>query len=83
MVVLYDKLSPDFSQDLFGSLKELFELPQETKRKNFNPKPAHGYMGNISAFPIHEGMGIEYATDLEECNKFTNLMWPHGNDRFW
>ncbi|KAF2322130.1 hypothetical protein GH714_007137 [Hevea brasiliensis] len=50
--------------------------------KNVNPKPAHGYMGKISTFPIHEGLGIEYATSEDECQKFTSLMWPDGNGHF-
>lgn len=81
-VALYD-LSSNFRKKVFDSLEELFDLPQETKMKNVNPKPAHGYMGKISAFPLHEGMGIEYATNPEECEKFTKLMWPEGNDQFW
>ncbi|GLU14575.1 hypothetical protein SLE2022_311360 [Rubroshorea leprosula] len=28
--------------EVFDALKELFDLPQETKMKNGNPKPAHG-----------------------------------------
>ncbi|KAJ4718233.1 2-oxoglutarate-dependent dioxygenase [Melia azedarach] len=80
-VALYD-LSSNFRKKVFDSLEELFDLPQETKMKNVNPKPAHGYMGKISAFPLHEGMGIEYATNPEECEKFTKLMWPEGNDQF-
>nr|TKR91867.1 putative 2-oxoglutarate-dependent dioxygenase AOP1 [Populus alba] len=37
-------------------------------------------MGKISGFP--EGLGIEYATKKDECQKFTRLMWPDGNERF-
>ncbi|KAJ8756140.1 hypothetical protein K2173_024687 [Erythroxylum novogranatense] len=76
------KPSLDFHHQVLGLLEELFKLPQEIKMKNVNPKPAHGYMGKISTFPIHEGMGIEYATNKEECQKFTTLMWPDGNDHF-
>ncbi|KAK4842920.1 hypothetical protein QYF36_001607 [Acer negundo] len=50
--------------------------------KNVNPKPAHGYMGKISVLPLYEGMGIEYPTNIEECENFTKLMWPQENDRF-
>lgn len=82
-VAAYDKLSLDFRKEIFDALEELFDLPQETKMKNVNPKPAHGYMGKISVMPLHEGLGIEHATNLEECEKFTKLMWPQGNDKFW
>lgn len=81
--VVYSKPSLEFHNRALSALEDLFQLPQEVKMKNVNPKPAHGYLGKISAFPIHEGMGIEYATNRDECLKFTNLMWPQGNDHFW
>ncbi|KAL5749383.1 hypothetical protein ACOSP7_023986 [Xanthoceras sorbifolium] len=82
-VAVYDKLlASDFRKKVFDALEELFDLPQETKMKNVNPKPAHGYMGKISVLPLHEGMGIAYTTNLEECEKFTELMWPQGNHQF-
>ncbi|KAL5853570.1 hypothetical protein ACOSQ3_008688 [Xanthoceras sorbifolium] len=83
-VVVYDKLlASNFRKKVFDALEELFDLPQETKMKNVNPKLAHGYMGKISVLSLHEGMGIEYATNLEECEKFTKLMWTQGNHQFW
>ncbi|CAI0422544.1 unnamed protein product [Linum tenue] len=83
MEVVYDKSSEELSSSVLEALEELFELPQETKMKNVNPKPAHGYMGRLSVLPIHEGLGIEYATDREACEEFTKLMWPEGNPHFW
>ncbi|KDP37164.1 hypothetical protein JCGZ_06220 [Jatropha curcas] len=81
MEVLYN-INIEFHNQVLSALQELFQLPQEIKMKNVNPKPAHGYMGKISTFPIHEGLGIEFATIKDECQKFTNLMWPDGNDNF-
>ncbi|EEF44711.1 probable 2-oxoglutarate-dependent dioxygenase AOP1 [Ricinus communis] len=80
--VVYNNPSIEFHNRVLALLEKLFQLPQEIKMKNVNPKPAHGYMGKMSIFPIHEGMGIEYANDKDECQKFTNLMWPEGNDHF-
>ncbi|KAJ9178368.1 hypothetical protein P3X46_010256 [Hevea brasiliensis] len=80
--VVYNKPSVEFHNRILAALEELFQLPQEVKMKNVNPKPAHGYMGKISTFPIHEGLGIEYATSEDECQKFTSLMWPDGNGHF-
>ncbi|CAL1377847.1 unnamed protein product [Linum trigynum] len=82
MEVLYDESSEELSSSVLEALEELFELPQEIKMKNVNPKPAHGYMGRLSVLPIHEGLGIEYATDREACEEFTKLMWPEGNPHF-
>lgn len=80
-VASYDKLSSEFQKQVFDALKELFDLPQETKMKNGNPKPGHGYMGKIPTLPPHGGMGIEYPMNLEECQKFATLMWPEGNEQ--
>ncbi|PKI72974.1 hypothetical protein CRG98_006674 [Punica granatum] len=31
--------------------------------------------------PLVEALNIDHAETLEECQNFTNLMWPAGNDR--
>ncbi|XP_031385406.1 probable 2-oxoglutarate-dependent dioxygenase AOP1.2 isoform X3 [Punica granatum] len=81
-VAEYDKLPLELHDNILSDVAELFELPYETKIQNTSDKPAHGYIGKIAAIPLHEGMGIDRATHLEECEKFTKLMWPSGNDRF-
>ncbi|CAN0898671.1 Probable 2-oxoglutarate-dependent dioxygenase AOP1.2, partial [Linum grandiflorum] len=75
--------SNEFHSSILEALEQLFRLPQETKMKNINPKPAHGYMGKLSVLPIHEGLGIEYPDNRDSCEEFAKLMWPpHGNPRF-
>ncbi|XP_030526331.1 probable inactive 2-oxoglutarate-dependent dioxygenase AOP2 [Rhodamnia argentea] len=66
----------------FGVLQELFALPTETKMKNQYQKPLNGYVGQIAKLPLHESLGIDDATSLEGTQRFTDLMWPNGNDRF-
>ncbi|CAN1837672.1 Probable 2-oxoglutarate-dependent dioxygenase AOP1.2 [Linum perenne] len=81
--IVYNKPSAEFHSSILRSLEQLFSLPQETKMKNINPKPAHGYMGNLSVLPIHEGLGIEYADNRDACEEFAKLMWPpQGNVQF-
>lgn len=83
-VVFYDKISPEFRNTLLATLQELFELPTETKMSNiYEAKPLNGYVGQIPKLPLHESMGIDNATSLEETQRFTKLMWPAGNDNFW
>ena len=79
--VVYSEPLMEFYREIMSVLEELFNLPDETKTRNTHPKIGHGYMGKISGFP--EGLGIEYATKKDECKKFTSLMWPDGNERFW
>ncbi|WCJ40644.1 2-oxoglutarate (2OG) and Fe(II)-dependent oxygenase superfamily protein [Euphorbia peplus] len=70
------------SIDIFEAAEEVFKLPYEIKTKNINPKPAHGYIGKNSVVPVHEAVGIEYANNEQECQNFTQLMWPNGNQHF-
>lgn len=82
-VVNYDEIIPSQVHDAtFGVLHELFALPTETKMKNRYQKPLNGYVGQIAKLPLHESLGIDDATSLEATQKFTDLMWPSGNDRF-
>ncbi|XP_021817970.1 2-oxoglutarate-dependent dioxygenase AOP2-like [Prunus avium] len=81
-VVLYDKISPEFRNAFLGALQELFDLSTQTKMTNKYEKPLNGYVGQIPKLPLHESLGIDNATNLEETQKFTKLMWPGGNDKF-
>ena len=81
--VIYNNPSIEFHNRIFAVLQELFQLPQDIKMQNVNPRYVFGYNGKNSFLPILEGMGIEYADNKDECQKFTNLMWPDGNDHFW
>jgi isopenicillin N synthase-like dioxygenase len=81
-VALYDKVSPKLHNAIFNAADELFDLPIETKVQNINEKPYHGYVGQMSYVPLHEGLGIDYATTPEGAQSFTQLMWPNGNDSF-
>ncbi|KAJ6711750.1 2-OXOGLUTARATE (2OG) AND FE(II)-DEPENDENT OXYGENASE SUPERFAMILY PROTEIN [Salix purpurea] len=78
--IVYSEPSMEFYRETMSALEELFNLPHETKKRNTHPKLGHGYMGKIPGFP--EGLGIEYATKKEECQKFASLMWPDGNEKF-
>lgn len=82
-VALYDKISPQLHKAIFQAADELFDLPTEVKIQNINEKPYHGYVGQMPIVPLHEGLGIDYATTLEGAQSFTKLMWPNGNDSFW
>uniref|UniRef100_A0A2N9F458 Fe2OG dioxygenase domain-containing protein n=1 Tax=Fagus sylvatica TaxID=28930 RepID=A0A2N9F458_FAGSY len=74
-----NKISLEHHNKIFGTIGELFELPTETKMQNTHDKPYRGY---INVRSVHESMGIDNATSLEDTQKFTNLMWPNGNDHF-
>lgn len=82
-VAVYCKLSSESRNRVLESAKELFDLPLEIKMLNDTKKPYRGYIGKSPQFPLHEAMRIDNVTTFEETRKFTNLMWPNGNDPFW
>ncbi|KAI3852353.1 hypothetical protein MKX03_018833 [Papaver bracteatum] len=77
-----NKVSLELHNEMFQAIKELFDLPLETKILNTSPKPYYGYAAEASVRPLLEGMGIDDAPILEQVSSFTNLMWPEGNPSF-
>jgi isopenicillin N synthase-like dioxygenase len=82
-LAVYDGVTQQLDDSIFAAAEELFDLPTETKKKNVNEKPYHGYVGQMPVIPLHEGLGVDYVTNKEIAQRFTHLMWPQGNDRFW
>lgn len=79
----YDGVPLQLHEHILSDTEQLFQLPYDTKIKNTSDKPAHGYIGKIAAQSLHEGLGIDNATDIESCNNFSNILWPDsGNHRF-
>ncbi|KAL2326023.1 hypothetical protein Fmac_025081 [Flemingia macrophylla] len=82
-VAVYDKASVDLQNGVFGSMKELFDLPSETKRRNiYEGMPLKSYVGQIPKIPLHQSMGIDEGTTAEGIQNFAQKMWPTGNDQF-
>ncbi|KAG2723017.1 hypothetical protein I3843_02G131300 [Carya illinoinensis] len=81
-IAVYDKVTKVLEKAIHDAGKEFFDLPIETKVKNTPERTYHGYVGDIPVIPLHESTGIDNATTLEGTQKFTNLMWPNGNEHF-
>ncbi|XP_050366299.1 probable 2-oxoglutarate-dependent dioxygenase AOP1 [Argentina anserina] len=80
--IVYDKIPLELKRDTFAMIRQLFNLPVETKEKNVNPKPFHGYYGRYPTTPLYESFGIEDSSNIESFKSFTNLMWPNGHNHF-
>ncbi|XP_062086872.1 probable 2-oxoglutarate-dependent dioxygenase AOP1 [Humulus lupulus] len=80
--VVYDKIPLELRNSVFDQAKHLFNLPIETKMQVTSDKPYYGYFGQYSFLPLYESLGVDNPTTLEGSQKFTNLMWPQGNDTF-
>ncbi|KAJ0007807.1 hypothetical protein Pint_29967 [Pistacia integerrima] len=57
-IMEYNKLPPKLCGEVFGCLKDLFDLPTETKMKNRYEKPLNGYVGQILKLPLHENQMV-------------------------
>lgn len=80
--VVFDNISLESRAETFSAVKQVFQLPRETKEKNMNPKPNRGYMRDSARAPLYESLGIEDASDLDSVQRFTQLMWPNGHNHF-
>ncbi|XVE98545.1 hypothetical protein REPUB_Repub03eG0115100 [Reevesia pubescens] len=82
--VVYDKISSNLRAGTFSLIRELINLPFETKRKNINPKPLHGYYEPGSdLLPFYESFGIEDASNCNFVKSFLELMWTQGHDQYF
>lgn len=70
-------------EKMFIAAKDLFDLPEETKRKHRSPKPYRSYDANCPLIPLSESFGIDNGGSRQAIQAFTNLMWPQGNHSFW
>ncbi|OIT02752.1 PREDICTED: probable 2-oxoglutarate-dependent dioxygenase AOP1 [Nicotiana attenuata] len=78
----FDKIPIHLRKSIFESLKELFDLPLQTKIRNTSTKPFHGYVGQYPAVPLYESMGIDDANISDKAESFTRILWPEGNPNF-
>lgn len=79
----YDKVGSELRASVVSAMEELFGLPLETKKQETSKKLFHGYYGQFPFLPLYESFGIEDPLTIHGCQKFTHIMWPQGNDRFW
>ncbi|ERN14468.1 probable 2-oxoglutarate-dependent dioxygenase AOP1 [Amborella trichopoda] len=80
---IYNTAVPESLQkEMFSAMKELFEIPQETKMNNRSEFKYHGYRAPVPEAPFFEVTGIDHAALPENIERFTDLMWPQGNTKF-
>jgi len=79
----FDKVGPNLINSVFHAMEQLFGLPLETKRTKTSEKPNHGYTGQVPTSPLFESFAIENPSNIQDCQKFSNIMWPTGNHHLW
>ncbi|XP_073063885.1 probable 2-oxoglutarate-dependent dioxygenase AOP1 [Primulina eburnea] len=78
----FDQIPPNLRNSVIGGLKQLFDLPLQTKLGNRSNIRYRGYSGQHPVMPLYESLGIDDALDHGSLEAFTNLMWPEGNPDF-
>ncbi|KAD6794656.1 hypothetical protein E3N88_05552 [Mikania micrantha] len=74
-------VSIELQESVNDALKQLFDLPLETKLKNTSETAFHGYVQSPKV-PLYESMGIGNPFVPENVDDFTDLMWPNDNPTF-
>ncbi|CAI8600331.1 unnamed protein product [Vicia faba] len=75
-----DDITNDLHDEFFTSMKSLFDLPEETKKKFCSPRPYRGYTAKSCVIPYAESFGIDNDRNPDTAQQdFINLMWPQGN----
>ncbi|KAK8525002.1 hypothetical protein V6N13_015996 [Hibiscus sabdariffa] len=80
--VLFDKITLEIRETIFGALEELFDLPLEIKILNVSETPYYGYIGQQPKTPLFESIGFDDARLLENVEARTRTFWPQGNASF-
>ncbi|XVF26674.1 hypothetical protein REPUB_Repub14bG0038100 [Reevesia pubescens] len=78
----FNKVPSELREAIVGVLKELFDLPLETKKLNVYEKPFHGYVEPYVISPFYESVGIDDPNITENVERLSNLFWPQGNKNF-
>ncbi|CAJ1967667.1 unnamed protein product [Sphenostylis stenocarpa] len=81
-LALYDKISLETYDLIYNEMKSFFDLSVETKRRKTTEKPIFSYSGQRPGIPLYESTGIINPLSFEDCQKYTHVMWPKGNDSF-
>ncbi|XP_057741821.1 2-oxoglutarate-dependent dioxygenase AOP3-like [Arachis stenosperma] len=81
-LALYDEVDSEVYDSFYSAMEQLFDLPVETKRKSTTEKPIFSYSGQLSRIPLYESVGIVDPLSVDQCQNFTHVMWPQGNDHF-
>jgi isopenicillin N synthase-like dioxygenase len=79
---LFDEIPLHVKKSFLGEVKELFDLPLQTKRQHVSEIPFNSYFWKSPPPLQYESFGIEDPSIFENCNNFTNVLWPHGNPDF-
>lgn len=76
---LFDQVPQDLRKSTYDGLKQLFDLPLETKIQAKTDKPYYGFVKTPHT-PLYEAFIIEDALTPGKTESFLKLMGPQGED---
>ncbi|XP_014489749.1 2-oxoglutarate-dependent dioxygenase AOP3 [Vigna radiata var. radiata] len=78
----YNKVDQMLTDSVFSAMKELFDLPLQTKMQQTTDKPIYSYAGQRPDIPLYESMAIDNPLNAKNCHNYATIMWPQGNHQF-
>lgn len=81
-LALYNKVSLETYDSVYSEMMNFFDLSIKTKRRKTTEKPIFSYSGQLPGIPLYESVGIMNPLSFQDCQKYTHVMWPQGNDHF-
>lgn len=78
-VAVYDNISTELYKNVACSIKQVFDLPLESKLKNVSHLPYFGYVGEGPTRPLFESLGFVDSASVDAIAKTTKTMFPSGN----
>ncbi|XP_039158988.1 probable 2-oxoglutarate-dependent dioxygenase AOP1.2 [Eucalyptus grandis] len=78
----FEKVPAEMQASMLGLVREVFDLPLQTKLRNVSSEPLHGYVGQYPVVPLYESIGIEDADVYEKVDGLTTTLWPEGHPSF-
>ncbi|KDP37165.1 hypothetical protein JCGZ_06221 [Jatropha curcas] len=81
--VVFNKIPQNLPNSILNELKELFDLPLETKKLTNHITDLYGgYVGKSLFGPLYESIGFDDPFMLEKVEKLINAILPPGKPEF-
>ncbi|WCJ40699.1 2-oxoglutarate (2OG) and Fe(II)-dependent oxygenase superfamily protein [Euphorbia peplus] len=79
--LIYNKHTIENHNTFLQVAEELFNVREGIKTSQ-SQKYSRSHVYNKHSSPISESAKIVDSTNKQECQNFTHLLWPHGNQHF-
>ncbi|KAJ8755450.1 hypothetical protein K2173_019248 [Erythroxylum novogranatense] len=81
-VALWDEIPVHVYKGMEYEVKDLFDIPSETKTRNVSTGPYRGYIGQRNDMPLYESFRIGHPCSQDALESFVQCLWPLGRPTF-